>query len=100
MADTIRQIKERINCLDYCLRKNLPIHKSGDRCVSPLRPGATNKSSFVVFEDFWYDHGAAQGGDVIELMKNGFTRKEAVQMCGDYMIQMLIGGQKNGSNKV
>ena len=35
-----------------------------------------------------------------ELMKNGCTRKEAVQMCGDYMIQMLIGGQKNGSNKV
>lgn len=81
MADTIRQIKERINCLDYCLRKNLPIHKSGDRCVSPLRPGATNKSSFVVFEDFWYDHGAAQGGDVIDLcalLEHNGDRRSAI----------------------
>lgn len=61
-------IKQRISCVDVAQRCGLPIHKSGDRCVSPLRPGATNPSSFVVDDDFWYDFGDARGGDQIDLL--------------------------------
>lgn len=35
--------------------------------MSPLRPGASNPTSFFVSDDFWYDFGSAQGGDVIDL---------------------------------
>jgi P4 family phage/plasmid primase-like protien len=35
--------------------------------VSPLRPGASNPTSFVVYDDFFYDFGSATGGDVIDL---------------------------------
>lgn len=64
----IQEIKDKINCLDVAQRYHLPIHKEGDRCVSPLRAGATNKTSFVVYKDFWYDFGSAKGGDVIDLV--------------------------------
>lgn len=61
-------IKQRISCVDVAQRCGLPIHKSGDRCTSPLRPGATNPSSFVVDDGFWYDFGDARGGDQIDLL--------------------------------
>lgn len=61
-------IKSRISCIEIAQRCGLPITKSGDRCVSPLRQGATNKSSFHVDTDFWYDFGAGSGGDVIDLL--------------------------------
>ena len=41
--------------------------KSGGRCVSPLRPGAKNPTSFYCEDDYWYDFGSATGGDVIDL---------------------------------
>lgn len=62
----ISLIKQRMNCVQYAQRMGLPIHKSGDRCVSPIRATASNPSSFVVDEDFWYDFGSGIGGDVIE----------------------------------
>ena len=62
----ISQIKTRISCVDFAQRNSLPITKSGDRCVSPLRSGATNKSSFVVYDDFFFDFGSGEGGDVID----------------------------------
>ena len=61
-------IKSRISCVDVAQRLGLPIHKSGDRCVSPLRPNASNPTSFVCDDDFWYDFGDARGGDVIDLL--------------------------------
>lgn len=61
-------IKQRISCVDIAQRYGLPILRSGDRCVSPLRPGASNPSSFVVDDDFWYDFGDSRGGDVIDLL--------------------------------
>lgn len=61
-------IKSRINCVEVAKRCGLPILKSGDRCVSPLRPGATNASSFYVTDDAWYDFGDARGGDCIDLL--------------------------------
>lgn len=61
-------IKQRISCVDVAQRCGLPIHRSGDRCISPLRQGATNPSSFVVDDDFWYDFGDAHGGDCIDLL--------------------------------
>lgn len=61
-------IKQRITCVDVARDHGLPIQRSGDRCVSPLRPGATNKSSFSVTDDFWYDFGSGTGGDQIDLL--------------------------------
>lgn len=54
--------------MDVAQRCGLPIQRSGDRCVSPLRPGATNASSFCVDDDFWYDFGSGSGGDCIDLL--------------------------------
>ena len=64
----ISQIKQRISCVDVAQRCGLPITKSGDRCVSPLRTGASNPSSFAVDDDFWYDFGDGRGGDQIDLL--------------------------------
>lgn len=60
-------IKSRISCVTFAQQHNLPITKSGDRCTSPLRDGATNPTSFVVYDDFYYDFADGTGGDVIEL---------------------------------
>ena len=62
----ISQIKSRISCVDFAARNGLPITKSGDRCVSPLRSGAKNKTSFIVYDDFFFDFGSGEGGDVID----------------------------------
>lgn len=62
----ISQIKNRISCVDFAAQNNLPISKSGDRCISPLRPNATNKTSFIVYDDFFFDFGSGEGGDVID----------------------------------
>lgn len=64
----IQDIKERIDCVEVAKRCNLPIKGPGDRCVSPLRAGAKNPTSFVVYRDFWYDFGQAKGGDAIDLL--------------------------------
>ena len=61
-------IKQRISCVDVAQRCGLPIRNSGDRCTSPLRDGASNPSSFVVDDDFWFDFGDSRGGDVIDLL--------------------------------
>ena len=77
----VEQIKQRINCVDYAAIINLPIRKSGDRCVSP-RPGAKNPTSFVVYEDFFYDFGTGQGGDVVDLsalVKHDGNKGEAIK---------------------
>ena len=58
MYDTAA-IKARINCVAAAQRCGLPVSRSGDRIVSPLRAGAKNKTSFCVDEDFWYDFGSA-----------------------------------------
>ena len=60
-------IKQRITCIDYCQSKGLSITKAGDRCVSPIRSGARNKTSFVCYAEWWYDFSAGVGGDVIDL---------------------------------
>ena len=69
MSIDLNLIKQRISCVDYCQSNGLPISKSGGRCISPLRSGAKNKTSFVVFDDWWYDYGhnGGTGGDVIDL---------------------------------
>ena len=64
----LAEIKSRITCVDVAKRCGLAITKSGDRCVSPLRPGASNPSSFAVDDDFWYDFGDGRGGDCIDLL--------------------------------
>lgn len=66
----INLIKKRISCVDYARRIGLSINDSGDRCVSPFRSGAKNPTSFVVYDDFYYDFASGQGGDVIEFAAN------------------------------
>lgn len=60
-------IKQRLTCVEYAQRYGLSIHSSGSRCQSPLRPEASNPSSFVVYDDYFYDFGSNSGGDVIDL---------------------------------
>lgn len=62
----INKIKQRLSCPEYLSRRGINI-KSGGRCVSPLRPGAKNPTSFYCGDDYWYDFGSATGGDVIDL---------------------------------
>ena len=69
-ATAFEQIKERLTCVEYARRIGLAINKPGDRCVSPLRSSANNKSSFVVYDDYYYDHGDSKGGDVIDFRAN------------------------------
>lgn len=66
MKDKISEIKKRMSCVEFAQRNNLPINKSGDRCVSPLRLGASNSTSFIVYDDFFFDFGSSEGGDVID----------------------------------
>lgn len=82
-------IKQRINCVEYSKRVGIPISVDGDRCISPLRDGAKNKTSFVVYNDFYYDFGTGQGGDVIELCaayahggNRGAAIRELAQLTG------------------
>lgn len=63
----VDEIKQRINCVDYLQMFMSIFVESGKRCVSPLRNGAKNPTSFYVTEDFFFDFGLAQGGDVIDL---------------------------------
>ena len=62
----ISKIKQRLSCPEYLSRQGIHI-KSGGRCISPLRPGAKNPTSFYCEEDYWYDFGSATGGDVLDL---------------------------------
>lgn len=62
----IQKIKERLTCVEYLSRHGVRV-SSGGRCISPLRPGASNPTSFWVDDDHWYDFGSATGGDVIDL---------------------------------
>lgn len=62
----INKIKQRLSCPEYLSRRGINV-KSGGRCVSPLRPGAKNPTSFYCEDDYWYDFGSATGGDVIDL---------------------------------
>ena len=62
----ISKIKERLTCPEYLSRRGIHI-KSGGRCVSPLRSGAKNPTSFYCEDDYWYDFGTATGGDVLDL---------------------------------
>lgn len=82
MSDTIQIIKSRINCTEYAKRCGLPITKSGDRCISPLRANADNKTAFVIYDDFFYDFVSRQGGDVIDLcalLEHNGDRRAAVR---------------------
>lgn len=63
----IQAIKSRISCVDYARSQGLPVTKSGGRIRSPLRPEASNPTSFLVSDDFYFDFGVGQGGDVIDL---------------------------------
>lgn len=62
----ITKIKQRLTCPEYLSRQGIHI-KPGGRCISPLRPGAKNPTSFYCEDDYWYDFGSATGGDVIDL---------------------------------
>jgi putative DNA primase/helicase len=62
----ITKIKQRLSCPEYLARQGIHI-RAGGRCISPLRPGAKNPTSFYCGEEYWYDFGSATGGDVLDL---------------------------------
>ena len=62
----LTQIKSRISCADFLARHGIHV-RDGGRCVSPLRPEATNPSSFYVTGEQWHDFGSGYHGDVIDL---------------------------------
>ena len=62
----IQEIKKRISCTEYLSQHGIYV-KNGGRCISPLRPGAKNPTSFWVEDDHFYDFGSGIGGDVIDL---------------------------------
>ena len=62
----IQKIKQRLSCTEYLSRRGIHVKPDG-RTVSPLRPNAKNPTSFFVSDDFWYDFGSGQGGDIIDL---------------------------------
>lgn len=63
----VEEIKKRISCVDYLQQYAGVYVENGKRCVSPIRSGASNPTSFYVKDDFFFDFGIAQGGDVIDL---------------------------------
>lgn len=96
MYDT-QQIKQRISCVDYAKRIGLPINRPGDRCISPLRSGAKNKTSFFVDNDFFYDFSGGLGGDVItfcaEYAHNGDRGAAILELA------KITGTPPNGSDE-
>lgn len=84
----ITLLKERVNCVEVASQiLSLPIRKAGDRCASPLRQGAKNKTSFVVNNDFFFDFGSGTGGDCIDLLaavKYGGARGDAIKELAAY----------------
>ena len=62
----IQEIKQRLSCPEYLARHGIYVKNHG-RCVSPLRPGAKNPTSFLVDDGYWHDFGSGDGGDVIDL---------------------------------
>lgn len=78
----ISAIKQRISCVEVAQHCGLDIQKSGDRCVSPLRPGADNPTSFLVDDERWYDFGDGNSGDGIDLLaeiKHNGNRGRAIR---------------------
>lgn len=65
MIDT-QLIKDKLTCTEYLSRNGIFVRSDG-RCVSPLRKGAKNPTSFYCESDFWYDFGSGMGGDIIDL---------------------------------
>ena len=88
-VDRIAYIKEQYSVLEYARDVlGLPVHKSGDRCMS-IAPGPhKTNNAFVVYEDSWYDFSAGCGGDVIDLCaeaKYGGDKGAAIRdLAGDY----------------
>ena len=58
----IAAIKSRMTCIDYAQRIGLSVRRDGDRCKSPLRANATNKSSFSVTKITGMISGLARRG--------------------------------------
>ena len=77
----LSEIKKRLSCVEYARQQGLPIHRAGDRCASPFHAGR-NKTSMIVYDDFWYSHSDQFGGDVIDfcaLLKHNGNRGSAIR---------------------
>lgn len=63
-------IKSKLSCLDYLASRGVTVDSRTNRCVSPIRLGASNKTSFYVSPDgqWWYDFGSGKSGDIITLV--------------------------------
>lgn len=88
-VDRIAYIKDKYSVLEYARDTlGLPVRKSGDRCAS-IAPGPHHtNNAFVVYEDWWYDFSAGNGGDVIDLCaiaRHGGDKGAAIhELAGEY----------------
>lgn len=67
MKNNVNEIKLKMTVPDYIGRYIGVFARENSRIASPLRIGATNKTSFSVQRDFYWDFGGGFGGDVIDL---------------------------------
>lgn len=89
----IQEIKNRLSCVEYLSRQGIHVNNGG-RCISPLRPGASNPTSFFCEDDHWYDFGSGCGGDVIDLaaqLKYDGDISRAVRALADELGIQLSG---------
>lgn len=106
-----KELKQRINCIGYAQRIGLPVSRTKPRCASPLRTGATNKTSFYVGENWFCDYGGDAFGDVIDLCAainhdgdKGKAIRELAELTGmnddDEYSQNWLAYMQNLANKV
>lgn len=100
-------IKSRLSCIDYAQRIGLPIRRDGDRCKSPLRDGADNKSAFSVHNDYWHDFVSGESGDVIDLAAlvnhkgdRGLAIQELARITGVFLEEDYIDWRQRTQRRV
>jgi len=63
---------KKLSIVDYLSREGIkPIKESGNSCwyLSPIREERNPSFRVNKREDYWYDYGIAEGGDLVELVK-------------------------------
>lgn len=80
----ISQIKEQINCIDYCSIFGISIVNGRGHSLL----GGNNPSCLYVETDFWFDFKADIGGDVVDLCAQHYfdsDKSKAISYLADYL---------------
>ncbi len=63
---------KNLSIVDYLSKEGIkPVRTSGNNCwyISPIRDERTPSFRVNIKENYWYDYGIAEGGDLVELVK-------------------------------